>query len=104
MTNTKHQINKNFDNEFIETQIAERHQALKSGDIKRANELKRGLLRLNVKLDDTRHGTRWTIDSSVNTEKTAVFKLGAKVLFITACQFAAMWTLCKITEKRCCIK
>ena len=46
-------------NEFVETLVCERQQALKKNDVVKANEIQQELSRLNVGLQDFRSGTRW---------------------------------------------
>jgi len=45
--------------EFVESLIGERQQALKSGDIIKANEIQQELSRLHITLLDFRSGTRY---------------------------------------------
>jgi cysteinyl-tRNA synthetase len=44
---------------FIEMLVSTRHEALKTDNIVKANEIQRELSRLNVSVQDFRSGTRW---------------------------------------------
>ncbi|MCJ7508284.1 MAG: hypothetical protein MUO85_06080 [candidate division Zixibacteria bacterium] len=47
---------------IVETLIYERKDVIQQGNFPRAREIQRNLHKINIEIEDARHGTKWAIN------------------------------------------